>query len=158
MLPAYGPQWTALGVDCGNTLRGINVVVKDLESTLHALQSVFVGSLSLLQTATPFGDGGGHYMVVEVGMVRIAYIQPAASGALARFLQQRGPAVHSLVAEIVNLCRAERGLEARGIATSNPEQVLYTTLGGTGSPAGKTLQAHTLETMGVEFTLLESEK
>jgi hypothetical protein len=153
MLPAYGPQWGALGADSGNTLRGINVVVDSLEHTLHALQSVFAGSISLLQPSTPYGDDGGYFMVVELGLVRLVYIQPGSGGELARLLKQRGPAVHSLLADVADMERAKQCLTNLAIKTSVPEPVLLTALGDSEAPAGELLQVQSMKQLGVEFTL-----
>jgi Glyoxalase/Bleomycin resistance protein/Dioxygenase superfamily len=154
MLPAYGPQWAAVGADAGNTLRGINVLVKDLESTLHALQSVFAGSVSLLQPPGPSGDEGCHFMVVELGQVRLAYIQPVSSGALARLLKQRGPTVHSLLAEVADMGHVAASLSKLNIRTGEPEGVLLSAFGEPNALQSSALQAHSMAELGVEFVLI----
>ena len=153
MLPAYGPQWAAVGADSGNTLRGINVVVDSLEHTLHALQSVFAGSISLLQPSAPYDDDGGYFMVVELGLVPLVYIQPGSSAELSHLLKERGPAVHSLLVEVADVERAKQCLTKLAIKTSVPERVLLTALGDSEAPGGELLQVQSMKQIGVEFTL-----
>jgi len=157
MLPAYGPQWAAEGADSGNTLRGINVVIDSLERTLHALQSVFGGAISLSQPAAPYGDDSGHFMVVELGQVRLVYIQPGRSGELARFLKQRGPAVHSLVAEVADMVRAEKSFTQFGVRTDDPEEVLLTAFGDRSRQELDALWARSMTELGVEFVLTRAQ-
>jgi catechol 2,3-dioxygenase-like lactoylglutathione lyase family enzyme len=156
MLPAHGPQWPGLGVASGNILRGINVVVEDLEQTLAALQAVFAGNTTVIMPPHITSDGSLKTMVVELGLIRMVYLQPLQEGSeLAVFLQQRGPAVHSLVAEVRDLVRVETGLGVYDIESSPPEAALLVAIEQEQLGERRALQVHSLAQVGVEFTLLE---
>lgn len=154
MLPAYGLQWAQTGVDAGNTLRGINVVVEDLEHTLYILQSVFAGSVSLLHPPSRYNDGDAYSMVVELGEVRLVFIQPGSTGELARLLRVRGPGVHSLLADVADLAHAKQCLKKMGIKTTAPEPILLSALCDSELPEGEMLQVQSMTQLGVEFTLM----
>ncbi|MEH6581334.1 MAG: VOC family protein [Halioglobus sp.] len=156
MLPAFGPQWNSLGVSAGNTLRGITVVVEDLAQTLSALKTVFADSLSVITPIQAHAEGSVEYMVVELGLVRLAYLQPLErDSGLSSFLAQRGPAVHSLVAEVSDLARVETALADFSISSDHPESALLVAVEQSGQDVRRAVQVHSLENIGVEFTLLE---
>jgi len=157
MLPAHGPQWARLGVGSGNKLRAINVVVADLEQTLAALQAVFADNVTVVMPARTSADGSLKTMVVEMGLIRLAYLQPLQEDSeLAEFLQQRGPAVHSLVAEVSGLARVEANLGAFEVASDQPEAALLVALEQDQQRGRRALQVHSLAQAGAEFTLLEA--
>ncbi len=99
MLPAFGPQWQATGVTSQNTLRGIIVVVRDLDETKTALETIFVDNLDLIAAPVELEEQNLKCMVVKLGLVPLVYVQPLSDeGTFGRFLAEKGPAVHSLVA------------------------------------------------------------
>lgn len=154
MLPAYGPQWAATGADSGNTLRAINVLVDDLEKTLHGLQSIFAGSLNLVQSPAFCAEGEYHYMVVELGQVPLVYIQPGERGELRRLLQQRGPMVHSLLAEVADLEHASGALARQDVATVDAAPVLLRACAGAEGAAPAATQVQSRNHVGVDFVLI----
>ena len=157
MLPAHGPQWAQLGVASGNMLRAISVVVEDLEQTLAALEAVFAGSETVITPPQTTADGSVKIMVIELGLIHMVYLQPLVEGSeLAIFLQQRGPAVHSLVAEVPELAQVEAALDAFDVASDEPEAALLVGLEQGQQLGRRTLQVHSLKQVGVEFTLLEA--
>ena len=154
MLPAFGPQWGNLGLDVGNRLLGINVVVADLEATLAALKAVFSTSFKLVTPPCEDSASVQRFMVVELGLVRLVYMQAFEDTVLHEFLQRRGPAVHSLLIETADLERAVQAAENLSISSSQPAEILLTALDGPAHSAGAPIQLCSETAMGVEFTLV----
>ena len=131
-------------------------MVEDLAQTLGALETVFANSLSVVTPIQNSTGGPAKYMIVELGLVRLAYLQPLETNtALADFLKKRGPAVHSLLAEVRDLARVEAALSDFGIATHHPADEMLLAAEYTVGER-RLVQVHSLEKVGVEFTLLEA--
>lgn len=162
MLPAHGPQWSSAGVASGNTVLAINVVVNDLEATLHALTAVFGDNLRVINPPAMNQSGDAKTLLVELGKVPLAYYQPTAHETeLATFLAQRGPAVHSLVAAVEGMGDIQKRLAQWNIETGEAQFALQLDSSeGNDSAATNTPQnlmhVKSLEQVGVNFLLLET--
>jgi len=157
MLPAHGPQWAQLGVASGHKLHAINVVVDDLEHTLEMLHKVFVDNVSVVAPPMVTTDGLTKTMIVTLGLIRMVYLQPLQSeSVLGSFIQQRGPAVHSLVAYVNNLSNIETSLQSAAVKSSPAEDILLAAMASPQQKAQPALQVHSIDNVGVEFTLVEA--
>ncbi len=146
MLPAYGPQWSALGVDAGNRLAGLNVVVADVDRTHETLEAVFGANLT-----THSRDD--HPTVVELGSVRLAFHQPSAAPNYQAFFDRRGPGVHSLVAHVPDLGQVHTALASFGVDVAAAHPSMLTVSADVGERA---IHARSLEQVGVDFVLAEA--
>lgn len=162
MLPAHGPQWSEVGVASGNKLLGINVVVHDLEATQRALQAVFGENLRVLSSPEMDESSNTKTLLVELGEVPLAYSQPLGSGTeLARFMAERGPAVHSLVTQVDGLKEIRTRLGGWDLETSpidfELEPALRALVQGSATTAAAPdfQQVAALQQLGVNFILCE---
>lgn len=158
MLPAFSPAWQELGVASGNKVLGLNIVVADLEQTLAALQTVFANNLQVHREPETSADESSRTMVVELGLVRMAFLQPIAKdGELQEFLSERGPAVHSILASVADMSRIRTELEKSSIEVGAPNPILFAPLRESGYSEGKIIQTSSIEQQGVNFILVELE-
>ncbi|NND68920.1 MAG: hypothetical protein HKN19_15125 [Halioglobus sp.] len=156
MLPAYGPQWSALGVAGANRLLAINVVVNDLEATLATLRTAFAGSLVELQAPTQMADPAARMMVVELGDVPLVYVEPMPGDSeLAGILRQRGPCVYSLVVAVPDCASAIARAAALGVGSAAVPGDCRVILETRDMVAKATCQLQGFEAVGVEFSMVE---
>ncbi len=156
MLPAYGPQWAAVGASLDNRLLAINVVVSDLEQSINTLRAVFGSNVTILRDAQATDNEAIRVAVVKLGEVVMSYLQPMdGTTELAAFLKNRGPAVHSLVAEVKNLGEVGAKCNAMNVRCDVPTSALLAGLNDTQQSTAQFLQVHALNTIGVEFTLCQ---
>lgn len=155
MLPAFGEQWPQQDVAGGNRLWGMSIVVRNVDQTLAALQATFGENLKISREPTTLNNDSVRYMEIELGLVRMAYLQPMGSKSfLESILEQRGPAIFGLTLEMPNIDGLASSLKKFNIDIGKPEQLISEIWGEGARDNDEMLQIDSLPSVGVSFTVV----